>query len=37
MVTWTTVVAVEGGYIVKLKPTGFDDRLDVWSERKRRV
>lgn len=34
MVTWTTVVAVEGGYILKLKPTGCDDRLDVWSERR---
>lgn len=37
MVTRATVVAVEDGYILKLKPTRFDDRLDAGSERKRRV
>lgn len=27
----------ESGYILKLEPTGLDDRLDVRSERKRGV
>lgn len=27
----------EGGYVLKLKPIGFDDRLEVGSEGKRVV
>lgn len=37
MVTWAKVVAGKGAYILKLEPTGLDDRLDQGSKRKRRV
>lgn len=33
--TWAIVVAGRGGYILRLEPTGCDDRLDQGSKREK--